>query len=112
LQAIALGGPVGGPAVSIASGRATLGAGHAPDGDADIWLVGYDPRTILVAIRAGENGGRAVPHRDVVRSLVRIGRWTGAAQSLALPAGEISGLRMAILVQAGRGGPILAAAKG
>jgi hypothetical protein len=76
---------------------------------ATVWLVRYDPRTQLVPIRAGENGGRTLPHRNVVRSLVAIGTWTGRAQSyrIAQPAGP--GLREAILVQAGKGGRILAA---
>jgi hypothetical protein len=105
------GGPAGGPALSIAGGSLHLSAAHAPPGGADILLVRYDPRTIPVAIRAGENGGRTIPHRDIVRELVRIGHWTGSAQAIALPGGPAHGLRSAILVQAGAGGPILSAAK-
>jgi hypothetical protein len=111
-QAIAQGGPTGGPTIAITQGRAILSGGNAPTGGADVWLVRYDPRTIQVAIRAGENDGRTIPHRDIVRSLIRIGHWAGGSQSLSIPAETIPGLRTAILVQAARGGPILAAARG
>jgi len=80
------------------------GAGKA----AAIWLVSYDPRTIEVPIRAGENGGRTLPHRNIVRELRLIGRWTGGSASFGLPAPR-RGLARVILVQAGPGGAILAA---
>ena len=99
----------GGPAVTVAAGRVTI-AGPAPAHPAGVWLVRYDPNTVQVPIRRGENGGLTLPHKNVVRSLTRLGDWTGVARSYALPP-ETSGLRSAILVQAGPGGPILAAAR-
>ncbi len=110
-QVIGQGGPSGGPALTVTGASLNLGAGTAPSGGADVLLVRYDPRTVQVAIRAGENGGRTIPHRDIVRQLVRIGRWNGRAQTIPLPSENAGGLRSAILVQAGAGGPILAAAK-
>jgi hypothetical protein len=101
----------GGPPLSVAGSNLTVGAGVAPSGGADVWLVRYDPRTIQVGIRAGENGGRTIPHRDVVRQLIRIGRWSGTPQTIALPGDTAEGLKTAVLVQAGAGGPILAAVK-
>jgi hypothetical protein len=65
----------------------------------------------LVAIRRGENGGKTLPHRDIVRQFVRLGGWFGAARSFPLPHGGGPGLKSAILVQTADGGPILAAAK-
>ena len=44
--------------------------------------------------------------RNVVRSLVRLGGWTGETQRLALPA-SVAGLRSVILVQSAEAGPIL-----
>src|SRR5262249_46863321 len=44
--------------LSVADGRASIAAGRAPHGGADVWLVRYDVRTLNVAIRAGENGGK------------------------------------------------------
>jgi hypothetical protein len=101
----------GGPPLTVAGSNLTVGAGNAPRGGADVWLVRYDPRTIQVAIRAGENGGRTIPHRDVVRQLIRIGRWNGTPQTIVLPGDAADGLKSAVLIQAGAGGPILAATK-
>lgn len=76
-------------------------------GSGTLWLVRYDPRTIAVSIRAGENGGRTIPHRNIVRQLTPVGTWAGSASRFALPAGK-PGLRTALLLQAGTGGPIIA----
>lgn len=103
--------PLGGPAISFTAGRVAVAAASAAR-PADVWLVRYDPRTLNVPIKAGENGGRTLPHRNVVKQLVRLGAWTGAAAAFALPASPEPGLRTAAFVQAGRGGPIVAAAKG
>ncbi len=99
----------GGPAVSIRPGAVTIGAGVARKG-ADVWLVRYDPRIVEVPIKRGENGGRTLPHKNIVRQLARLGRWSGAAETLPLPKAADPILRTAILVQAPGGGPILAAA--
>jgi len=71
--------------------------------------VRYDPHVRSVPIRAGENGGRTLPHRDIVRDLLRLGDWSGRSASLAIPAAHEPGLSSAILVQQGIGGPIIAA---
>lgn len=97
----------GGPVLSASPGRIDIGAGTGP---ADVWLVRYDPRTVQVPIKAGENNGRTLPHRNVVRDLVRLGAWTGAAAGFPRPA-AVSGLAEAVLVQKPGGGPILAALK-
>ncbi len=101
----------GGPAVTINAASVAIGAGSAPKGGADVWLVRYDPRIIEVPIKRGENGGRTLPHRNIVRQLTHLGRWTGQPQSLALPHDPDPALRTAVLVQSPGGGPILAAAR-
>ncbi|MGD1015023.1 MAG: DUF1223 domain-containing protein [Roseiarcus sp.] len=100
-----------GPEARIEPGAATIGAGAAPPRGADVWLVRYDPRVIEIAVRRGENAGRTLAHKNVVRELILLGRWNGEAERLALPAASISGLADAVLVQASSAGPILAAAK-
>jgi hypothetical protein len=96
--------------VAAAAGRITVSAGVAPRRGADVWLVRYDPRVIQVPVKAGENGGKTLPQRNVVRSLKRLGGWTGQAATFAAPASDAS-LRSVVLVQGKDGGPILAAAR-
>lgn len=105
--AIARAGAFQAPPLAIRDGRLSVAAGAAPRGGADLWLVRYDPRTVQVAIRAGENGGRTLPHRDIVRDLVKVGHWTGAAQSFAVPGAVPAPLKSIVLLQGGGGGPIL-----
>ena len=76
---------------------------------ADIWFVAYDPRVIQVAIQAGENDGRTLPHKNIVKTLSRLGVWSGQEIHLRLPRLPDPNLRVAILLQAPNGGPILAA---
>ena len=101
--------PTTAPSVTLAEGSASVGSG-APRA-ADVWLVRYDPRTLDVAIRAGENNGRTLPHRNIVKQLVKLGRWNGHAASYPLPPAA-PGLATAVLVQGEGGGPILAATRG
>jgi hypothetical protein len=102
------GAPRGGPELIVESGILKLGA--APRAKSSIvWLVRYDPRVREVPIRSGENGGRTLPHRDIVRELTKLGSWNGAAATFRLPPPGEQGLASAILVQQGTGGPITAA---
>ncbi len=102
------GAPRGGPAITVVPGAISLSAATTPR-PATIWLVHYDPREQAVPIAAGENGGRTLPHRNIVRHLARLGSWTGRAQRLTTPAPTDPALRAAIIVQSGTGGPIIAA---
>jgi hypothetical protein len=97
------------PNLTETGGRIDLGAGSGPNpGKADVWLVRYDPRIVQVPVRAGENAGRTLPHRNVVRELVKLGQWTGSAMNWSRPA-AVPGLADAVLVQRPAGGPILTA---
>ena len=107
---VAIGGPKGGPAIGVDGGSVTVGASKS-DWPATVWLVRYDPRIRDVAIRAGENGGRTLPHRNIVTELRSLGRWTGAATRFAVGPAADKALLSAILVQRSNGGPILAARK-
>ncbi|WP_296743056.1 DUF1223 domain-containing protein [Mesorhizobium sp.] len=98
-----------GPQLSLAGGKISIGAGQAPGGHADIWLVRYNRGVVEVPVARGENTGRTLPHANVVHSLQRLGSWTGEAATLPLPAAS-GGLSTAVLVQSPGGGPILAAA--
>ncbi|WP_010217724.1 DUF1223 domain-containing protein [Sphingomonas sp. PAMC 26621] len=99
-----------GPALAIRGGTVAIAAGRSPARGADVWVATFDPRTVQVAIRAGENGGRTIPHRNIVRQLTMVGHWTGPSAKYALPHAA-PGLATAVFLQAGRGGPVIAAVK-
>lgn len=106
---IAGSGHTKGPSLSLSNGKISIGAGSVPGGKADIWLVRYRQGVIEVPVARGENTGHTLPHANVVRSLTKLGSWTGDATTLPLPAAA-GGLSTAVLVQSPGGGPILAAA--
>ena len=97
------------PDVRIASGAVTVGAGKP--GTYQVWLVRFDPNVENVPIARGENGGLTLPHKNVVKQLVKLGEWNGRQASYVIPAPSRSGLREAVLVQSGPGGAIVAAAR-
>lgn len=102
-------GRTSGPSLSLDGGKINIGAGSAPGGRADVWLVRYQRGVVEVPVARGENTGRTLPHANVVHSLQKLGSWTGDATALSLPAAS-GGLSTAVLVQSPGGGPILAAA--
>jgi len=105
-------GALNGPSIAVRAGRVEVGAGRAPAGAATVWLVRYDPRVRAVPIRRGENGGRTLPHKNIVVEMTALGRWDGRAAHYDLPAAQDRALATAILIQTGKTGPILAAARG
>jgi hypothetical protein len=96
------------PSVKLTQGVASVGAGAR--GNHDVWLVRFDPAIENVPIARGENGGITLPHRNVVKQLVKLGAWTGVPAHYSLPPVSLPGLRQAVLVQSGSGGAIVAAA--
>ena len=96
----------GGPSLHLSANSVSIdGTGN----DAVLTMVRYDPRIIQVPIRAGENGGATLPHRNVVREVAALGQWSGGSQTFALPKARHAGLKTAVLLQRGQAGPILAA---
>lgn len=93
-------------ALTVSDGRVMVGKGAAPG--STLWLVAYDPRTIEVAIGAGENGGRTIPHRNIVRALTALGKVPATGASFRLPP-HAPAYRAALLLQNGLGGPIIGA---
>ena len=98
------------PAITTSARTVTIAAAQTTAAG-DVWLVWYDPRTVEVPIRRGENSGRTLPHRNVVHDIRRIGAWSGQAATFNVPAPPDPALRAAILVQRRNGGPIIAAAR-
>ena len=99
-----------GPSIVRTGSQVVIGKASAAR-PATVWLVRYDPRTIAVSIRAGENGGKTLPHRNIVRSLDALGSWNGPQMAFAIPAATDPNYRSAILVQEGKGGRIVAASR-
>src|SRR5690348_16077353 len=96
------------PQIDVSNGAVRLSTG-APNMSSDVWLVRYDPNLVEVPIQAGENEGRTLPHKNVVKELIKLGRWSGKSETFQIPPASEPGLRSAVLVQDGPGGAILTA---
>ena len=90
----------------LSRGRVRV-SGRAPAEGADVWLVRYDPQDQAVQVKSGENRGKTLSQPNMVRTLVKLGRWRGSATTYDLPASADGTLKTAILVQAPHGGSIL-----
>src|SRR5579872_2866790 len=97
-----------GPEISYEHGVIGVGAG---EGTGEVWLVRYDPNIVQVPIARGENGGRTLPHKNVVKQLVKLGYWSGHASRFATPSSPNAGWDSAVIVERGPGGAIVAAGK-
>lgn len=69
-------------------------------GQGTLLLVGFDAQH-TTPVRAGENGGRLLTEVNVVRGLVPVAGWSGAAVDLVAP--RPAGERVAALLQANDG---------
>ncbi len=99
-----------GPALSFNANSVQISGTAATP--ATVWLVRYDPRSVAVAIKAGENAGRTLPHKNIVHELINLGQWRGSSAQFPVPAAKTAGLATAVFAQAGIGGPIIAATRG
>ncbi len=87
--------------------RVTGGAGRA-----EVWLVRYDPQEHSVRVKTGDNKGKLVAQRYVVRELTRLGGYAGGERTYTVPKAALDGLSTLVMVQGVRGGPILSVSKG
>jgi hypothetical protein len=92
-------------------GRIAVGSARRPRGGAEVWLIRYDPREQEVEVRQGDNRGKTVPHRNVVRQVVLLGPWTGHPTIFKPPAASEDGLTTLVVVQGVNGGRILGVEK-
>lgn len=80
---------------------------------ATVWLAHtLSARTVNIA--KGENGGKVVTYHNVVRDFSAVGKWSGEAMTLELPARGAPGENtdgVAVWVQTGNPGPVLGAAQ-
>lgn len=52
-----------------------------------------------------------IPHRNVVKELMKVGEWAGGITTIPLPNMRKDGYERVAFVQGGMGGPIIAALK-
>jgi hypothetical protein len=91
--------------MSVANGKVTvtLPASENVHAKAEVWLCPVASK-IPVDVQHGENGGHTLTYYDVVRRWVKLGEWSGKAQTFSLPVsdvrkGENDIDRIAVLVQ-------------
>ena len=92
--------------------RVSVGAGSEHGDDATIWMFALLGKA-TVAIHGGENDGRSITYRDVVRDVKAVGVWKGQPVTLDLPreyAISVPHDGVAVVVQQGGYGRILGAA--
>ena len=79
----------------------------------EVWLCALS-KTVPVTIGRGENEGRTVVYHNVVRRWVKLGDWTGTANTFSLPESELAAAdEVAVIVQGGTAdhpGPMYGAA--
>ena len=93
-------------------GKVIVPKGHRRAMPATVWLAVFDDRVKTEVLR-GENAGRTLVNRHVVREFRKIGTWTGERLEipLDLQASAAAGRDgCAVLLQSGGTGPIIGAA--
>lgn len=92
------------------NGGVTVSLGDVADAQADVWLVTFISEVTTQVVR-GENHGKTLTSRNIVRSTRHIGKWDGKTTAF-----DVSDLKLeegqscAVLVQDGEVGPVLGAA--
>lgn len=84
---------------------------EAPAQQATVWLA-LVQRSVTVTVRKGDNSGRTLAYTNVVRDLIPVGNWTGAALTVRLQQAALarSGAdACTVIVQAGTEGLIAGA---
>ena len=78
--------------LNVVDGKLTVNVAEAPgaaNGKAEIWLCPF-ASTIPVTVERGENRGHTLTYYDVVRRWVKLGEFTGTAQSFTLPVADVT----------------------
>jgi hypothetical protein len=82
----------------------TVSASKDEKGQAEVWLCPIT-KSVSVAIGRGENGGHTVTYTNVVRRWIKLGDWTGKAESFDVPMKDVQSSgdidSAAVMVQSG-----------
>jgi hypothetical protein len=102
--------------LSAADDKLVAEIGAAPEGaqvkEATVWLAPI-AGSVEVQIAKGENRGKTLAYSNVARGLIPVGTWTGKPMTVRLDRHSVmygDADRCALLLQQGRGGPIVGAA--
>ena len=76
--------------MTVADGKVTV---HVPDAEsehhnAEVWLCPITGK-VTVAINRGENNGHTLTYTNVVRRWMKLGDWSGKAQTFTIPVADI-----------------------
>ncbi|KAI0132612.1 thioredoxin-like protein [Xylariales sp. AK1849] len=80
----------------------------------DVGVIVYEDKTETVKVGKGPNKGKKMPHKHVVKEIVKIGEWRGGDAVFALPLSPAQtepGTAAVAVVQGPMGGPIVAVSK-
>jgi len=72
-----------------------VAAGTVDGAGAEVWLCPVTGK-VQVTIGRGENSGKALTYYNVVRRWVKLGTWTGKAESFSVPLSEIPNANLAL----------------
>jgi hypothetical protein len=91
--------------LALADGRLNVTVPDAKDGrtGGEVWLSALS-KAATIAIARGENKGRTVTYHNVVRRWIKVGDWSGKANSWSIPLQTLKGEGIdeaAVLVQSG-----------
>jgi hypothetical protein len=102
-------------AIAAEGGSYKVSLGQSPGKTGEIWLLSTQSHAD-VAIGRGENTGHSVSYTNVVRTMKKLGTYSGSAQALTLSADDVAGPNtdgFAVIVQSvenGQPGAMLGAA--
>jgi hypothetical protein len=88
-----------------------VGSGHPSGGGADVWLIRYNPRAQEVTVKSGDNRGKTLVQKNVVREMKRLGAWRGRPAAYKIPPASEDGLKTVVVVQGAKGGRVIAVAQ-
>ncbi len=96
--------------ITVADGKVTVQVPATKDAhhNGEVWLCPITSRA-QVAVGRGENHGHTLPYYNVVRRWVKLGDWTGKAETFSLPVADLANAgyalkdidRLAVIVQSG-----------
>ena len=81
----------------------TIAAAKDQIGHAEVWLCPVT-RNVTVAVGRGENSGHSITYSNVVRRWIKLGDWTGKAETFSVPLKDVQEEdvdQAAVLVQTG-----------